>query len=311
MSELRKFEGYNIQDSRFYTSDEAIGHIQCENQYYVPYYIDDGEYGTQIKSLSDNTTLLLQKTSNQERLKWTTDVPISGSSYGNNFLDIRSYDYSTDNRYIAMGIGDGGVNRGLWVRHGDFNGWMIYHNGSQVILNNGINSPTSSTSWGGQLTGIPTTSTQAANNNNTNVASTAFVQNALTRRIPKSYYIAETKSYSLAAGSGYRSTTLTWSPTPAAAGTFMGFLKASFDRSSGTYSQYLVDVNPVVAGTVLSSWKMYLPSASAGGTDNFITLPLIWRLSGTNTVGMRIRTNIPTAITGEASIYGCIIYDRY
>ncbi len=90
---------------------------------------------------------------------WAIKSSAAGTAYlaehglANNAAEIKIRRSDT-NRSIALQVGSGGVNRGLYINDGNANQWLLYYNDSQVYINKPLNPSCLAVSLNTTLTNI-------------------------------------------------------------------------------------------------------------------------------------------------------------
>ena len=149
------------------------------------------------------------------------------------------------------------------------------------------------------FTGTPTISgtAPASNTSNTRIATTAFTQSAITRRVPKSI-VSVTNTASPASGTFG----ILQKYTAPSAGTFIGLATADFDANATGQRR----VDALVNGNGIGSWVKV--SAASGG-HTCLSVPVVTRMSANQDVQLQTWQNSGSALSVTVYLKGIFIFD--
>lgn len=151
------------------------------------------------------------------------------------------------------------------------------------------------------FTGTPTISgtAPASNTSNTRIATTAFAQSAITRRVPKSIV-----TYSATISNMSTSATRT-AYTASAAGTIVGMANADFENDIvGNVGQRRIDAR--IGGNDIGAWEKV---SAANGGHTAITIPVVARMASGQNLQIEVWHNSTHVITTTITFKGLFIAD--
>lgn len=148
------------------------------------------------------------------------------------------------------------------------------------------------------FTGTPKAPTNStASTATTQIATTAFTQNAITRRIPKTI-VSVTNTASPASGTFG----ILQKYTAPSAGTFIGLATANFDTNATGQRR----VDALVNGSDIGNWEKV---SAANGGHTCLSVPVITRMSANQDVQLQTWQNSGSALSVTVYLKGIFIFD--